>query len=516
MSGFRQIRPIVATSFVVAATFSLPIFAYAQSSDDGGVAFDMTLGQSLVYSDNLDFPDSDGASGLGGLSTIDLSYSNVTRANRLTFDLGTTLEQGGDRAASTQADLSYSRLGPNAQLDLSASYSSRDLDDLTFTVVDTSAPSTPTTVTGGGITITIDPILADVDVTLDNGRRSILGATLGYEVGLQDPVQLAVQLSYRDTHYTDVSDPDLSDNTLSSMNARATFNIDPRIDVFLIASQTRRDVDDTIETTRIQSSYGIGASFDVNQRTTASIDVSYDKIDTNRTTGDTVTDGVALSFGLDMQMPNGTISLEAGSQVGVNGRIDSISASRDVSLRDDTDLGISLGFVRADGGDINPTFGLRYDQDFKRSTATINFTQAIGSNDDDDDVLRTSLSAQYNRPLSDVSSLRLTAAGRDSTVLGNDGEDRRSLSLGATYSAQLTNVASWNFGITARTVDVQEAGVDSGENRLSLDLGYQRALTEDWSLTSGIRFDQINPDSDSQSTATSINLGIERRFSWRP
>jgi uncharacterized protein (PEP-CTERM system associated) len=150
-----------------------------------------------------------------------------------------------------------------------------------------------------------------------------------------------------------------------------------------------------------------------------------------------------------------------------------VSVGRDFDLPDGG-LAFDLGVSRGASGSFNLTGGLSYNHEFDQGSVTASLRQSITAGSDDTDRLQTSLSAGLSRPLSPLASL----------------------DLGLAY------VISENLG----------SGVTTDTANLSATLGY--ALSSDWDLSLGYRYESRDQDGAGQAQDNVVFLGVRRNFEF--
>ncbi len=229
------------------------------------------------------------------------------------------------------------------------------------------------------------------------------------------------------------------------------------------------DVTDPELTDNTRSDVTVTARLDITEVAQATIGLTYatyeDTDETNATLG--------LASGLTITRPDGALRFSLGLDETDAGIRTSVGVGRDLDLPNGA-LSFDLGTVRGADGDVDLTGALSVTHDFALGRATASLRQNLATGSGDTEELQTSLSLGFARELTPLASL----------------------DLGLAY------VSSQDTG-TGDTTD---------NASLSASLGY--ALTTDWTLNIGYRFESRDEDGVGQAQNNTVFLGLSRDFDF--
>lgn len=442
MKNLRTGISLAALSLSITALAS-PVLGQEGSGRQGVISF----GQEFDY--DLDV-------GLESRTIFGLGLSSATRTETLSFNIGTELlgdfQDGSDddfEWNNHQASARYSRQGANSALSFSAAYREVDLGDDSFE---------------------LDPgiILIGEDGKLTTTR---FGASI--ETGIEGPVGLSLDARYRDAEYENTVDPDLSDETVTSVDALARFSLSRSLSLRARAGISRTEEDDAAQTESETIYYGIGLGGSTTSGLTFSADLIFDETETttqapaNRTTED----GIGFEIAVTQPRPNGTLGVVLSNRIDEAGRRVSAELNRELTLRNGG-LGFSLGVVDQEGvDDLQVIGGVSYTTETPQASITVSLEQAA-TTDDGDTVVSTNLAVAYNR--------------------------------------QINAVSSWDAQLGYLATDELAAGED--DNETTATIAYNRDLTSDWSMRTGYEYTRTNDGDDENSIFFNIQRDITFGF----
>jgi len=436
------------------AALLLPGTALAQAvgdpPGDAPVAY-VDIGTYLRYEDN-DPGDEEHV-----LETrLGAGYFLATAGQRLSFEGALVLQAQENEPVLTDPSvtLSYAAFTRATEISVDLSYSALDLADRE-----------------------LDEDFDAEDLTEDGGRRERVTARVGLVTGRTAPFGTETELTWRDDSFSDGAIED--DETFISLDTTLRFTLDPRINLRATGLLSRADTDDAAGTVDTVHSYGLGADLLIDRLWTANIDIGYRETETEE--GGVLTrvvEGTTASFLLTREMRAGSLSFSATRDIATTGFEDTFRLRRVMTLAGGAELDMFLGAVIFEGADPIAIYGASYANDIlPGSRFSLSFDRSGGVTDDDENVIRTSLSAGLTHNLTESSSLAVDA------------------SLSQVEDASLT-------------------GTDTA--RVDLSLAYRYALTEDWTLAARATRGVLFEDGTEEERSTTLSLGIERRFSFRP
>jgi len=450
---------------------------WAQDVPPGLVArFDVT--QRLEYSDNPDF-DVDGESDFFGRTILGFGLDSVTNVQRFSLNLGTDIEEGRENESSINVDnsfanLRYNRNTRNALLGAFLGYRETDTETSFFDDFDPG---------GSGFSFfdLFDPDGSSNDsgnvINQDSGTRKTYRYGLDWAIGREAPIGASFNWSYNEITYSDTNDPDLTDQSTNDFRGQVDFLISPRITTSLTGEYIDFDAQDNgvnRETTRL----GVATALEINPILTADIGLSYDTIE--RTGDETGTDkGTSVDLGLVRAMTNGSVGVRFRSDVesNDNGRRSFLSVDREMELPRGA-LSYSLGLTGA--GDVigtDPLVNVNYLHQLSTATLEFGMSQNVNVDSDNDEQLNTAVRAAYNQQINNTSSFSVDAVFFDRNDL---------------------------------------SATDDDGQRIDLRLSYRHDLTRDWGLVSGISHDRTLEDDGDDRRRTTVFVGLQRSFDWRP
>jgi hypothetical protein len=437
----------------LAVALLLPGGALAQAVPDA------TGGAPLAYVDigtYLRYQDNDPGDEEQALETrLGVGYFLATSGQRLSFEGALVLQAQEDEPALTNpsATLSYAVFSRATEISVDLSYSLLDLEDGE-----------------------LDEAFDAGDLTEDGGRRERLAARIGLVTGRDAPFGTATEFIWRDDSFSDGATDD--DVTFASLGTTLRFTLDPRITLRATGFLSHEETDDALETFETVHSYGLGADLLINRLWTANIDFGYRETETETLATTRVVEGSTAALLLTRDMRNGVLSFSAVRDITATGFEDTIRLARALTLGNGAEVGLSLGAVIFEGADPIAIYGASYANEIRPGTRFIlSFDRSGGITADDENVIRTRLAASLAHNLTEASSL----------VLG----------------ANLSQVE-----------DASLAGMDTA--RVDLSLAYRYALTRDWTLAARATQEIVFEDGAEDDRTTTLSIGIERRFSFRP
>lgn len=382
----------------------------------------------LRVNDNLGLDDpSPGVSTLWD-NQLSLGFVSETPVSQLRFDIGGTVRvsklpgQSFDATFDEPfAEASYALDGANSRFEADASYRKVDL---TF---------------ADPLLLIQDSEVTDTDLIVDTGSRVRTNARVFFEYGLTDPFGFGAELAYNGLFYTNTTDPGLYDSRTTSASAFTRFQFSPVAEGRLTASWEKYEADDAVQTERTTRALTAGLNYEIDPITTFVASLGYvDITETDNLPSTATTQGVNGAVELTREMANGSAALAFDSVLTVDGRRNTLTASRALELPTGG-LEASLGVTRGPSGTFYPVGSLDYVYELPRGTITASLNHRIVTNTGGTDSARTSASLGYETEVTRVSSLSFEADFAAVADLSAAPVDRTTLtSLRATYSYELT------------------------------------------------------------------------------
>ena len=453
-----------------------PGLGRASERGPGGLTLSFGVGLTLRADDNPRLrEDSDGETVLA--TELSFGVLSQTRVQRLALDLDTDLALSSDPDAGDDAfgienprlGFAYEREGARARLGAALRYRRVDLDEARLLDLDT----------------LFDELPEEDDLVISGGTRSDLDAEIEIVTGLGRPLGFELELRGEQRRYEDAGDPDLTDRDTYEAKGALRLDATPLLTTRLTFALS--NLDDTSGEDRRSRALGVSAVYEATDRTTLTaalgasrvealrgFDLDEDGIDDELR--DSETSGVVGSLGVVYDMPSGTIAAEIESEIEEGGRRDTLRVARAFEPLEGVDLSASLGVSREDGADPELVADIAYVQELARGALTASLERRAGTSADGNDVTATTAGLGLLQEISRVSRV--------------------------TLDLDFAQVASASEG-------------DEDESQTELRLAYVRALTPDWSLSTGYELTRRAEGSD-DATSNAVFVTLGRDFVIRP
>lgn len=451
--GSRASRRRLSSGAAALAAFGIAGTVAAQELPESARLLTLDLSTGLEWSDNPEFLP-DGESRLISRTGLNFGLERRTGIDRLLVGLSGDLLLGRDlhEIEGPELRFSWSRDVRHARVAVEASVSEATLD--TGTVSD-DAPE-------GEDFSTVDP-----------GTRRTTRLAVSGAFGVDRPLGGTYRISQERLRYFDTTDADLTDSNLTTFEAAITTRPNRRVMLDLTAALSETDEfgADGSDTRRTRLGTRLEAA--ITPTVTGRADLGWLRIEEDGET-DTETTGVVFDGDLTWTRPNGTIALEYDSELETSGRRDTLRARRALALPRGA-LSYSLGLTRAEGFDVRPIYGINWQRDFPRARIVADFTQTPTTSSDDSETIVSEFTFSYTQVLTERGSFETSLSVLDSNELLDSEADSR---------------------------------------RYGLDLAYRHRVTRDWSMVGRLSAVQLQQDDAEDRSATTIFIGLERRFAW--
>ena len=404
----------------------------------------------LSFGQELEYDFDDG---LQTRTLFGLNLFTATRSQTLGFSIST--EYRGDFRDdrdddllfdNSSAELRYSR--GNASTSLSFAARLRDLD------------------------LEEDPFELEPGVLLINDEGSVTTAdiTARLETGIDRPFGISLDANFRDSSFSGTTDADLSDETILNVDALARFNLNRSLSLRALAGVRQTDEDDLTQTETETTFFGLGLETVTRGDLSFSTDLLFDETEITTNTPTTESDdGLGFVITISQPRPNGVIGAEFISRIDEAGRRTSAELIRELTLPTGG-LALSLGVVDQEGADdLQFIGGLVYRRQMSRGAVSVSLEQAATTNDEDTVV---STNVQIN------------------------------------YQAPINTISSWRAGLGFLQTD--ELLTNDTESETTASFSYQRDLTSDWTMETGI---ELSRDDDGEEENT-IFFNIQRDITF--
>ena len=436
----------------------------------GGVAAEDAFTIGGRFNSSLEIDDNPALSAVSrgtetrSLSTIGLDFGYATPTSDLVLSFDTRLDarrKANDDTSLTldrpTVSLTYTLLGPDSRLAVRRR-------TRTFTVANALYLDTD----GDFVPELIASSIGDVTTS---------SSSVALSFGIDAPFGIDLSLSRSATDYQGTVDPDLFDVRRDSARIGSHLRLSEVATLRPFVSRTEKHEDDTPAIVTTYDSYGTGLDYDIAPDLRFSGEVAQTSVETviddGADTRGPSRSGVTLDATLTRDLPNGTISISTGRRIDEDEVRNSVRVDRAMAIP-----GASLAFG-------------------------LGLSQGSGQNP----VVIGSMTYLRELPLATLSATAARTAGT-----GTSGNQVTTTVIAVDYLRSLTPATDLNLGLDlARSATESEDA--SGEAILSV--GFDRALTEDWSWTVGYEARFRNEGSGLRSSNTLLT-SIGRRFSIRP
>lgn len=443
---------------LVLLPFGISMTPDARAQEAGGLHAHLTIGQQLDY-ENQTGQSNVNDEGFATRTDLGVSLHSTTRTQSLRFSAKTGLryeinDNGlGKRFKLEDPNLalSYAIESRATRLRFENSYRRVDVDEAVFE----DEISGDGVVTGGG-----------------NRANSKIGAAL--ELGRAAPFGAKLSYSLAKTRYSNTTDPSLVNLDTQRYAASLRFDLSPQLQLTPFATLNDRDAASPGSSDRRAAQYGVQAAYQLSPRTRATGRLFHTSLNTDDNAGTTTnTGGLGYDLGLTHALTNGEITAQATQRETVNGAARELIFGRNLTFQRGT-LGLTLGVSKTDGLEAEPLVGLALGLDLDPlSQLTVDLTQRITVDDDNDSALNTRLSVRYARSLSEVASLQAALTLVDRAEQTPGASDQRATQISLTHQYQLGDDLSLMSGYT-HSATRRDTGTDTTQDRLFI--GVERSF----------------------------------------
>ena len=444
-------------SLTAALTLSVSILTPAHAQEGSGLRGTISFSQGIELNDNPDFTVAPEGTSVVTQTRLGFGVASRTKTEQFRFNINGRLE--GELSGTNTLDpwevedlstsLRYRREGARSSLTFSARQSERKIED---EVVDLGT---------GFFGISFGP----ESIIVDSGSVAVTGLGADFATGLGGPLELSLRTRYTDRDYSDTFDPELLDSETTNLSGIALFRLNPAFAVRAQAGQTIKDEDGGSE---YDNSYiGLGVETGTNAMTVSG-DLFFDK----SAIDGVVEDGLGFALGVSRPQTDGAIGVELSSRIDDAGRRTTASVRRSIDLPTGG-LSFSLGLTDQEGeGGARLTGAIDYSRETPRGGLVASISQSPA----------TSSGTAYMDTL-----------------------------LSVEYSEEIDAISGWSAGISYTASN--ELGGDDDDSLTSASLTYQRALTEDWGLRTGVEITRINTTRTDRDRNT-VFFNIERDITF--
>ena len=279
-------------------------------------------------------------------------------------------------------------------------------------------------------------------------RHTTLG--LKYEIGLNDPLSFVFDLKRDDKRYSNVVNPQIFDNRTDNAAATVLMRVSP-VTTFRVKAGVRHyTADDSSQTDRTTTDFSVGLAQDVNPVVILDAQIGLTDVKTDTIFGTATRSGTTGTVTLTKTLTNGSIFGTIGNTINQNGTRTNLSFGRDLQLPNGS-LRFVLGATRGSTGSAALTGTLAYTHQLASSDITVSVNRSASTNNINQDILDTRIAVGYGHDIDTASRIDLQLNWGRTEGTGTSGATTTDLTnLNAAYTRALTS--DWNMtgGVTLR------------------------------------------------------------------
>ena len=464
-----KVRHFIPVTLAGATAFAgYPLFA--QEQDTSALNASLSVSQRFEAGDNLalDIP----SSGSTQLATTSLRFNlnSETRTQRLSLSLGGVFREGNIPSrseistgfADPDIRLSYSREGANALFSVDGRFSQSDVGFVR---------SIEDFVNQEG-----EIVLPDDFNELDGrGKRNNYSLSTQLQTGRNAPIGFVFDAGVSGIYYTDNPRATLTDTDRSRAGITTLLRFSPVTTGRVALNYDRYEADDALQTKRDTYTVNFGVENQLADGTVVDASLGYTEIDTREALRSTSRSGVIGQIGLQRPMPNGQVTANLSTSLDQAGDRVTLRFGRSIELPNGA-LSASLGATSFDGGSPDLVGSLNWQYQMARSALSLRLNRTVSTNNDDEERLATSAVVNYSYDINTLSSLGF----------------------------------SMDYGLTDGT------GATNDTERAGVSLSYNRSLTRDWTLSTGVSHRIRDEGTAGNADSTSLFVSLNRSFDLLP
>lgn len=446
---------LCATALVVAGGSAL------RAQDEVPPRLSLDLSSRLSQSSNPDLDVTGATARDRGDLSLGLAWASVTRDQDFRLSLGGLLRAEGGEAAfrDPSVKLSYARLGANGSFKVNASVAESpvDLDE-------------PVELPGGGFSTS--------DILATTGTVTTTQGGLDFQTGTEGPFGLDLSLNRVTRDFSQTNDPSVYDTTTTRGALGVTLRGRFGGDIGLRYSQSQTRAEDATATARDSTSLSLTHERPLTPSLGLSLSLGRTEAETVKSGAvSSASSGVTGSLGLTQALANGSLGLRLSSDRDAKGTLQTLSLTHEAALANGS-LAADLGWS-ARAGDAGTLVGkLAFAREMGADQITLSLSRSLSLDEDDADVARTALSADWSHAFSAATRLTL---GLDLARIEAAGD------------------------VAVETV-----------TRQSLAASLSHALPSDWELRGGVTVKSLERASTGRAEDSTVFVSIGRSFTLLP
>ena len=301
--------------------------------------------------------------------------------------------------------------------------------------------------------------------------------SLKYEVGLNAPIGFVLDLSHAEKSYSGVTNPRIFNNSTDRATGTVLLRFDALTAGRVIYGQTHYTAADLQQTDRNTKDYAIGVTHELTQTLQLDAQIGYTDVRTDTIFGTAKRSGLTGSVSLVQTLQNGTLSGTLASTRNQNGQRTTLSFARALQMKN-ANLSATIGYTGSDTGSGAIIGSLSYSYQLPSDTFSASLNRSASTNNSNQEILNTKLSLGWAHVINTVSSMNVGLDVARTEVTG---------------------------GASSPTIQLTD-----------LNLSYNRDLTSDWTLTSGVSYRTKTDTTKQDAHSTQLFVTLGRKFSFRP
>lgn len=456
--------PLLATTVTIVAAGLL----FGQ--ERGWVSATLDVEQRFESAKNLglELPD-EGTTNLSSTS-VSLNFSSELEDQSFELSLGGVLRAGDIPSTSDistgftdpSVKLAYSRQSHNAAFEFDGSFQQTDVALLRSV----------------GDFVNEDgeiELPEDLDDLSGTGKRNAYSFSTSLETGLASPLGFVIDAGASGTSYSGTSSTSLNDTRRTRLGLTSLLKVSSVTTGRIALKFDRFEADDTENTERDTYSIRAGVENEISDSTVIDAEIGYEEVDTDDTIGTPKESGLVGAISVERELNNGSFSASVSSTLDQSGDRLTVEAERVLDLPNGN-LATSVGVTQLNGGDADLIGSVSWLYVLPSSQVSLRFNRSVSTNNEDEERLASSLDLNYTHEINSISNigLNLDFAMTDTTATSNR---------------------------------VKQAGVS---------VSYNRELTKDWGLTTGVSHRIRDENTVGSADSTSVFVALQRSFDlWR-
>lgn len=450
-----------------AAASGLTLFILpALADEDQGITMTLGVEQRFEAGDNLALERPE--EGSTALSTTSLTFGLLTETQNQSLSLtaGAKLREGSLPSNSDldtgivdpSLQLRYRREAANAEISVDGSYRQ---SDISFT------PAVSDFTDDAG-----DIVLPeDFDELQGSGTRTNYNLNARLVTGRDAPLGFVFEANTSGISY-DQQTATLEDTFRYGASARANLRFNGVTTGFASYAFDHYETDDPQDTERDTHLFEVGVVREVSERATVEAAIGFADIDESVLFGvENDTTGATGRILLTYLMPDGVLTASYSTTQDQNGARHNVRVGRSLEFPRGL-LSASIGATQKESGDPDLIGSLRYIHELPTGSFLVSVNRDVSVDSEDDERITTTAEVSYNHDINSLSSL-----GLDFSIGSAEG---------TTNSTETT--------------------------RADVTASYNRELTEDWTMSTGVSYRVRDQEGSSTSDSTSVFLTLKRDF----